>query len=155
RRRRRRPRRGSRQGPWRGRGVIQLSLGEIAEITGGTLQDAAPGAAVTGPVVHDSRAVRPGALFVAIRGERVDGHDCATAAVAAGAAGVLAERRPEGPGSGRPGVSTGVPAVVVDDVLTALGLLARAVLARLPQAVVLGVTGSSGKTSTKDLIAQV
>jgi UDP-N-acetylmuramoyl-tripeptide--D-alanyl-D-alanine ligase len=125
--------------------VISLPLSKIAEITGGaTTGGAALGAEVGGPVVIDSRAVVPGALFVALRGERADGHDFAAAAVAAGAAGVLAERPLEG-----------VPAVVVDDVVQALGRLARWVLERLSGITVVGVTGSAGKTSTKDLIAQV
>jgi UDP-N-acetylmuramoyl-tripeptide--D-alanyl-D-alanine ligase len=126
--------------------VIPLSLERIAEITRGTILGAPPEATITGPVVIDSRAVRPGALFVAVRGERVDGHDFAAAAVASGAAAALVERPPDG---------AGVPAVLVDDVVKALGLLARDVVALLPGATVIGVTGSSGKTSTKDLIAQV
>jgi UDP-N-acetylmuramoyl-tripeptide--D-alanyl-D-alanine ligase len=125
--------------------VISLSLTEIAELTRGRpTGDTAPGPAVTGPVVIDSRQVVPGALFVAVRGERADGHDFAAGAVESGAAGVLAERPLDG-----------VPAVVVDDVVAALGELARGVLRRLPEVTVVGVTGSSGKTSTKDLIAQV
>lgn len=118
--------------------MIALSLAEIARITGGR---AAGDAMVTGPVVIDSRRAGPGALFAALRGERADGHDFARQAVAAGAAAVLAERE------------VGVPAVVVPDVLTALGHLARAVLDRLPGVRVVGLTGSSGKTSTKDLLA--
>jgi UDP-N-acetylmuramoyl-tripeptide--D-alanyl-D-alanine ligase len=126
--------------------VIALSLAQIAEITGGTILGGSAEVTVTGPVVIDSRAVEAGALFVAVRGERVDGHDFAAAAVASGAAGVLAERAPDGPD---------LPTVLVRDVVGALGLLARGVVDRLPQATVVGVTGSSGKTSTKDLIAQV
>ncbi|MFD6418640.1 UDP-N-acetylmuramoyl-tripeptide--D-alanyl-D-alanine ligase [Streptomyces sp. NPDC060194] len=124
--------------------MITLSLAEIAEIVGGQPHDTADAAAVrvTGPVVRDSRDVRPGSLFVALAGERVDGHDFAAAVVEAGAAGVLATR------------PVGVPAVVVDDVLTALGRLARAVVTRLGTEVV-ALTGSAGKTSTKDLIAQL
>jgi UDP-N-acetylmuramoyl-tripeptide--D-alanyl-D-alanine ligase len=125
--------------------MIPLTLAEIAAVTGGSLH-AAPGdaPAVTGPVVIDSRRVTEGALFAALPGERVDGHDYAQAAVAAGAAAVLASRP-----------VPGVPAVVVPDVTAALGALARAVLGRLPAAIVTGITGSSGKTSTKDLTAQL
>nr|WP_202447003.1 UDP-N-acetylmuramoyl-tripeptide--D-alanyl-D-alanine ligase [Streptomyces sp. SID5468] len=101
-----------------------------------------PQAPVGGPVVIDSREVRPGGLFAAFRGERVDGHDYAAQAVADGAVAVLATR------------PLGVPAIVVDDVQRALGALARTVIARLGTTVV-ALTGSSGKTSTKDLIAQV
>jgi len=126
--------------------VIPLALSEIARITQGAAAPGGDGAVVTGPVVIDSREVVPGALFVALRGERADGHDFAAAAVEAGAAGVLAQRALDPPV---------LPAVVVDDTVAALGRLARAVLARLPRTVVVGVTGSAGKTSTKDLIAQV
>jgi UDP-N-acetylmuramoyl-tripeptide--D-alanyl-D-alanine ligase len=125
--------------------VIPLTLAEVAEATGGTLVDAPdPQARVTGPVVHDSRQVTPGALFVAVAGERVDGHDFAQRVVTeSGAVGVLASR------------PVGVPAVVVDDVLEAMAKLAHAVTARLTDTTVVALTGSTGKTSTKDLIAQV
>jgi UDP-N-acetylmuramoyl-tripeptide--D-alanyl-D-alanine ligase len=124
--------------------VISLSLSAIAEITRGTVAGAPPGTVVTGPVVIDSRLAEPGALFVAVRGERADGHEFAAAAVAAGAVAVLAERPLDG-----------VAAVVVDDAVGALGRLARGVVDRLPKTLVIGITGSSGKTSTKDLVAQV
>jgi UDP-N-acetylmuramoyl-tripeptide--D-alanyl-D-alanine ligase len=124
--------------------VIDLTLAQVAAATGGVLADgAAAGATVSGPVVVDSRAVVPGALFVAIRGERDDGHDFAAAAHAAGAAAVLATR------------PVGVPAVLVDDTVAALGRLARAVADRLPQLDIVAITGSSGKTSTKDLVGQL
>lgn len=123
--------------------MIALSLAEIADITGGRPHDIPdPSVQVTGPVVYDSREVRPGSLFAAFLGERVDGHDYAERAVAAGAVGVLATR------------PVGVPAIVVPDVVAALGALARAVVTRLGTDVV-ALTGSAGKTSTKDLIAQV
>ncbi|MFD5415874.1 UDP-N-acetylmuramoyl-tripeptide--D-alanyl-D-alanine ligase [Streptomyces nojiriensis] len=123
--------------------MIALSLAEIADITGGRPHDIPdPSVRVTGPVVYDSREVGPGSLFAAFVGERVDGHDYAQRAVSAGAVGVLATR------------PVGVPAIVVPDVVAALGALARAVVTRLGTDVV-ALTGSAGKTSTKDLIAQV
>ncbi|AXE26022.1 UDP-N-acetylmuramoyl-tripeptide--D-alanyl-D-alanine ligase [Streptomyces globosus] len=123
--------------------MIALSLAEIADITGGRPHDIPdPLVTVTGPVVIDSRQVEAGSLFAAFAGERVDGHEFAAGAVAAGAAAVLATR------------PVGVPAIVVDDVERALGALARAVVQRLGTDVV-ALTGSAGKTSTKDLIAQV
>jgi UDP-N-acetylmuramoyl-tripeptide--D-alanyl-D-alanine ligase len=125
--------------------MIPLTLAEIAALTGGSLAPAEAAArTVTGPVIIDSRRVTHGALFAALPGERADGHDYAPAAVAAGAAGVLATRP-----------VPGAPAVVVPDVTVALGALAKGVLGRLPAATVTGITGSSGKTSTKDLAAQV
>ncbi|MEU8545148.1 UDP-N-acetylmuramoyl-tripeptide--D-alanyl-D-alanine ligase [Streptomyces sp. NPDC048717] len=123
--------------------MIALSLAEIAEVVGGQPHDIPdPARQVTGPVVIDSREVKPGSLFAAFAGERVDGHDYAERAVEAGAVAVLATR------------PVGVPALVVEDVQTALGALARFVVERLGTDVV-ALTGSAGKTSTKDLIAQV
>ncbi|MGA5041035.1 UDP-N-acetylmuramoyl-tripeptide--D-alanyl-D-alanine ligase [Streptomyces capoamus] len=123
--------------------MIALSLAEIAAVVGGQTHDIPdPSAQVTGPVVRDSREVVPGSLFAAFVGERVDGHDYARAVVEAGAVAVLASR------------PVGVPAIVVADVQTALGALARHVVRRLG-ATLVGLTGSAGKTSTKDLIAQV
>ncbi len=123
--------------------MIALSLAEIASVVGGQTHDIPdPSVQVTGPVVRDSREAGPGTLFVAFVGERVDGHDFAQAVVEAGAVAVLASR------------PVGVPAIVVDDVQTALGALARHVVRRLG-ATLVALTGSAGKTSTKDLIAQV
>ncbi|MEE1801575.1 UDP-N-acetylmuramoyl-tripeptide--D-alanyl-D-alanine ligase [Streptomyces sp. NPDC101062] len=123
--------------------MIALSLAEIAEIVGGQPHDIPdPAVRVTGPVVYDSRAVEPGGLFAAFAGDRVDGHDYARRAVETGAVAVLATR------------PVGVPAIVVDDVVQALGALARTVVKRLG-ATTVALTGSAGKTSTKDLIAQL
>jgi UDP-N-acetylmuramoyl-tripeptide--D-alanyl-D-alanine ligase len=122
--------------------VIPLTLGQIARATGGDLHgDAA--AVVTGEVVIDSRRAGPGGLFAAVPGERADGHDFAAGAVAAGAVAVLATR------------PVPVPSVLVADVEAALAALARYVVDALPAARIAGITGSSGKTSTKDLAAQL
>ena len=122
--------------------MIPLSLAQIARITGGQLSgDAA--AIVTGEVVIDSRRAGPGGLFAALEGERSDGHEFASAAVAAGAVAVLASR------------PVPVPSVQVADVQAALGTLARFVIDSLPAVRIAGITGSSGKTSTKDLAAQL
>jgi len=122
--------------------VIPLSLAQVARITGGDLR--ADGAAVvTGEVVIDSRRAGPGGLFAAVAGERADGHDFAAGAIAAGAVAVLATR------------PVPVPSVLVADVEDALAALARYVTAALPAARIAGITGSSGKTSTKDLAAQL
>ncbi|MFF7589716.1 UDP-N-acetylmuramoyl-tripeptide--D-alanyl-D-alanine ligase [Kitasatospora purpeofusca] len=122
--------------------MIALTLAEVAAAVGGTLTDADPDALVTAPVEVDSRKVRPGGLFAAFAGEHVDGHDYADRALAAGAVAVLASR------------PVGGPTVLVDSVVDALGKLARAVVGRADAAVV-ALTGSAGKTSTKDLIAQL
>ncbi|MYV96891.1 UDP-N-acetylmuramoyl-tripeptide--D-alanyl-D-alanine ligase, partial [Streptomyces sp. SID3343] len=123
--------------------MISLTLAEIAEATGGTVHDAPdPHLRVTGRSASDSREVGPGGMFVAVAGARVDGHEFVETATANGAVCVLAAR------------PVGVPAVVVPDVTAALGRLARHVLTRTGAQVV-ALTGSAGKTSTKDLLAQV
>ncbi len=126
-----------------------MTLAEIAEAVGGTLAPGTDGdLAVVGPVTADSRIVEPGGLFAAFAGENVDGHDFAAAAVERGAVAVLASRQVGG-------AAVPVPTVLVSDVLEALGRLARTVLSRLPDTIVIGLTGSSGKTSTKDLLGQL
>ena len=122
--------------------MIALSLAELATLAGGMLAQGDPAAVVLGPVVTDSRRVVHGSVFVAIKGERFDGHDFAEQAVADGAVAVLAER-----------VVGSVPTVLVDHVVAALGRLAHGVLGQLPSTTVIALTGSSGKTSTKDLVA--
>jgi UDP-N-acetylmuramoyl-tripeptide--D-alanyl-D-alanine ligase len=124
--------------------MIPLTLAEVAAAVDGRLVSADPDARVTGPVEFDSRKVTPGGLFVAFPGEQVDGHDYAAGAVAAGAVAVLGTRE-----------VPGVPMVLVEDALDAMGRLARVVVDRLPDLTVIGLTGSSGKTTTKDLIAQL
>jgi UDP-N-acetylmuramoyl-tripeptide--D-alanyl-D-alanine ligase len=144
--------------------VIPLSLAEIAAVTGGRLHHTSGTETVTGTVEFDSRKLSPGSLFVAVPGERVDGHDFAAAAVEAGAVGVLAARAVPVPSILVPPVAfhgSRALALAGDTdgagaaVLAGLAALARAVVDRLtPRGLtVVGVTGSSGKTSTKDLIA--
>lgn len=153
--------------------MITLTVAQIADIVGGELADItradAEATLVTGTVEFDSRKITPGGMFLALPGAKTDGHDFAETAVSAGAVAVLAAR------------SVGVPAIVVPplDVTDATdtssgaleydtdgsGAAVLAALARLAQAVaaeltadglrIIGVTGSSGKTSTKDLLAAV
>jgi UDP-N-acetylmuramoyl-tripeptide--D-alanyl-D-alanine ligase len=125
--------------------VIAVTLAEVAELTGGELVGGGE-ARVSGSVTLDSRAVAAGDLFVAVAGERVDGNEFLGAAAAAGAAGALSARPHEE-----------LPCVVVADPVEALGRLAAGVHARLTAGglVTLALTGSSGKTSTKDLLGQV
>jgi UDP-N-acetylmuramoyl-tripeptide--D-alanyl-D-alanine ligase len=125
--------------------MIALTLAEVAGLVDGELTGPADGT-VTGKVTLDSRTIEAGDLFVAVAGERADGHDFLGAAAAAGAAGALC---------GRP--HDGLPCVVVPDPVAALGRLAAGVHDRLVDGGLrtLGITGSSGKTSTKDLLGQV
>ncbi len=123
--------------------MIPMTLAAIARVVDASLDRVPdPEVLVTGPAAVDSRAVAPGGLFAATAGARVDGHDYAAKAVAGGAVAVLASR------------PVGVPALVVADVQTALGALARHVLTHLDCTVV-ALTGSVGKTTTKDLLAQI
>jgi len=115
--------------------------GQLAAWTGGRWT-AAPAAAVTG-FSHDTRELRPGQIFVALRSEKRDGHDYLPVAAAAGASGALV---------GRADPALALPQLVVADPLAALQAIARAHRRAFPGPVV-AVTGSVGKTSTKDLIA--
>ena len=151
--------------------MIDLTLAQIARIVGGELTDISAEDAetthVTGGVEFDSRAVSSGGLFLALPGARSDGHDFAAGAVAAGAVAVLAARPVGVPAIVVPAVSAPVDSgagVLEHDadgsgaaVLEALAKLAAAVAAELVAGglVIVGVTGSSGKTSTKDLLAAV
>jgi UDP-N-acetylmuramoyl-tripeptide--D-alanyl-D-alanine ligase len=123
--------------------VIPLTLAAIADITGASLGPCTGPAALARSVVIDSRQAGPGVLFAALPGERADGHDFAAAAVEKGAVAVLASR------------PVGVPALITPDVPAALAALARAVTDALPGLTIAGITGSVGKTTTKDLAAQL
>jgi UDP-N-acetylmuramoyl-tripeptide--D-alanyl-D-alanine ligase len=126
--------------------LIPLTLSEIRDLTGGEVHgcDDPAGVVVSGVVTTDSRECGPGSLYVARVGESADGHDFAPAAADAGAVAVLGSR-----------LIPGIPTVVVEDVQTAFGRLARGVVDRAPDLRIVGVTGSSGKTTTKDLLAAV
>ncbi|HEY8743184.1 MAG TPA: UDP-N-acetylmuramoyl-tripeptide--D-alanyl-D-alanine ligase, partial [Chloroflexota bacterium] len=126
-----------------------FTLTDVLRFTGGVLAqgretDDRPLVGAT----TDSRSVRPGQLFVAYRGERLDGHDFAPAACEAGAAALLAERHVLV-------ACADVPQVMVVDPRAALTRLANRVLARSCIETVIGVTGSAGKTTTRELLATV
>jgi UDP-N-acetylmuramoyl-tripeptide--D-alanyl-D-alanine ligase len=120
-----------------------MTAGDVAALTGGRLDQLAARTLVTGPVFVDSRLCTSGSIFVCLVGEQTDGHLHVGDAIRRGAALVMADRPVER------------PAVIVDDTQRALGFLAGGVLRRTTNCRVVGVTGSSGKTSTKDLIAAV
>lgn len=121
--------------------MIPMTLAEIAEVVGGEVVGD-PAITVTGETFVDSRTPAPGGLYLAVVGERADGHAYATSALEGGAAAVLGSRATEAPG------------IVVADPVSALGTLARHVLDRIDP-VVLALTGSQGKTGTKDFLAHV
>ncbi|MFI5731472.1 UDP-N-acetylmuramoyl-tripeptide--D-alanyl-D-alanine ligase [Kribbella sp. NPDC051587] len=124
--------------------MIGVRCDEIAAAVHGELVGVDPAAVVDGAVVTDSRQAVPGGLFVALPGERADGHDFVPAVSEAGVT-VSFTTRP----------IDGCPCIVVGDTQKALGDLAALVISRLPDLTIIGLTGSSGKTSTKDLIAQL
>ena len=134
------------------------TLAWIADAVGGRL--AGPGGAeavaelvVTGPVVFNSKDAEAGSLFVAFPGAKADGHEFVPAALAAGAVAVLAVPDEDYRNPWRD--SEDVPRIIVPDLHKALADLARAHLAGLPRVTVIGLTGSAGKTSTKDLIGRL
>ncbi|MFW5815517.1 MAG: UDP-N-acetylmuramoyl-tripeptide--D-alanyl-D-alanine ligase, partial [Wenzhouxiangella sp.] len=120
---------------------MQMRLREIAACTGGRM--AGPDVEVRG-MTHDSRRVRSGDLFVALPGARCDGHEFAVGAIEAGAVAVLGRRE----------LNADFPQVTVADPLRAMGQVAAAWRARLPVQVV-GITGSNGKTTVKEMTAAV
>ncbi|MGL5828266.1 MAG: Mur ligase family protein, partial [Angustibacter sp.] len=122
--------------------MIPMQLKHIAELVGGELIGAED-PLITGPVVSDARLAEPGGLFVARPGAVADGVTFVPQAVARGARAVLARR------------ATALPTVVVADVDEAFARLAGAVHERLTGLSTIAITGSSGKTSTKDCLAEV
>jgi UDP-N-acetylmuramoyl-tripeptide--D-alanyl-D-alanine ligase len=134
--------------------MIALTLTEIAQAMSGTLHLGESGADASQPVsglaYTDSRELIPGGIFFAKPGETTDGHLFAPQAAAAGAAVLVVERvLPE---------QAAVPQIVVADVVAALGALATEVVARVhAQGAlrVVGITGSNGKTTTKNLLASI
>ena len=126
--------------------MLALSVGEVAAVLGAELTGPGDPAALVSSVSADTQTIGPGALFVALTGAHADGHAFVPAAHAAGAVAALT-RHP-------------VPdalCVVVADPLVALGRLARHLVDRAAASGlrVVGITGSQGKTSTKDLLSQV
>jgi len=142
---------------------MNLSLSQIAAAVGGRL--IGPDTSVAGPVVTDSRQAAEGALFVAIRGERTDGHTHLGSASALGAVGAIVSDLEAVRAGTSEDDSEGLPMgiVLVEDTVMALGALARTHLAGLRRAamdhgerlMVVAMTGSVGKTTTKDLTRQL
>ncbi len=126
--------------------MLRLRASEIATAVGGTLHG--DDVIVTGSVETDSRLLTDGSVFFAMPGEETDGHRFIDAAIAAGAVLIVAERPLE----------QDVPHVVVPEGVVALGALAADVIARVRDAgelTVIGVTGSNGKTTTKNMLQAI
>lgn len=123
----------------------KMTIRRAAEICGGMLAGACPEDAALRQIVIDSREVQPGDLFAAFRGEKTDGHRFIGAAFERGAACCLAEERPTGETR---------PVILVPDVLDAMEKLAAAYRAQFDIPVV-GITGSVGKTTAKEMISAV
>jgi UDP-N-acetylmuramoyl-tripeptide--D-alanyl-D-alanine ligase len=122
--------------------MITLTAGEIGLLLGGEIH-CDKDLLVSKAPVFDSRKATPGCIFLALKGEVADGHDFAADAYRAGAMFSLTTRRIDG------------PCIVVEDVLEALSILATFVRKRLTKLKVIGITGSQGKTSTKDLLTHM
>ncbi|HEY2745820.1 MAG TPA: UDP-N-acetylmuramoyl-tripeptide--D-alanyl-D-alanine ligase [Polyangia bacterium] len=130
---------------------VAIPVARVLEATGGTLVRGAAGgpaeSVVFSSVTIDSRAVAAGALFFAVKGDRFDGHDFAAAAVSAGARGVVIAR-------GRK-VDVDATVIEVDDVVAALGALGAAHRVAMTDLKVVAITGSNGKTTTKEMTAAI
>ena len=138
--------------------IRTLTLDDIAEVTGGAVVDGpqmigASGEEIVTSVSTDTRTIQPGALFVALRGENFDGHHYLAQAAANGAVAFLVEDS-HSPSVAHALHETGLPHVEVVDTLHAFGDVARYVRDAFAGPVV-GITGSIGKTTTKELVAQV
>ncbi len=126
--------------------MIQLRLSEIAKAVNGELLGTDE--IVNGSVETDSRLIKPGSIFIAKPGEMTDGHNFVEAAISSGAVGVIVERK----------LDVLATQIIVANSVEALGRLAQFVIARLHEAgrlKVIGITGSNGKTSTKNMLRTV
>ncbi len=125
---------------------MRITLKQVAEATGGELRGG-DGALQISSVNTDSRTIQPAELFVALPGERFDGHDFVAEAFACGAAAAVVERE-------LPELGTDQPLVIVEDALRAYGQLASWYRSQFDVTVV-AITGSVGKTTTKNMIGSI
>lgn len=123
---------------------MNLSISEVAQAVGADQPGGSLGDQRVTGMTWDSRSVAPGDLYIALPGERVDGHDFIDSAIDAGATAIMASRP----------VDAIVPVIVVEDAQRAITDLARYWRGRLTSTVI-GITGSSGKTTTKNLVRDV
>ncbi|MGW8312246.1 MAG: UDP-N-acetylmuramoyl-tripeptide--D-alanyl-D-alanine ligase [Desulfuromonadales bacterium] len=124
--------------------MIRMDMRSVAEITGGHLMQNGASVEFQG-ISTDSRTLQPGELFIPLRGEKYDGHDYLTQAIQRGAAGCISEEMLGG---------MLVPVIKVNDTLKALGDLAGAIRRKFSGPVI-GITGTSGKTTCKEMLAAI
>jgi UDP-N-acetylmuramoyl-tripeptide--D-alanyl-D-alanine ligase len=127
-----------------------LMLENVLTGTGAVLRGEIPAPTIFARIERNSRQIQPGDLFIAVRGERFDGHDFVADAAAAGATAALV-RRDWADGH----IDTALPLLIVDEPVASLQRLAAWWRARLDHLLVVGITGSVGKTSTKETVASV
>jgi UDP-N-acetylmuramoyl-tripeptide--D-alanyl-D-alanine ligase len=127
--------------------LIKRTLADVAAMSGGTLSGDADGGQLIQGVSKDTRTIEQGNLYVPLIGEAFDGHAFVQSAFEKGAAASFWQKDHEQP-------PTGVPLIIVEDTLAALQQLAKAYRHQLDVRVV-GITGSNGKTTTKDMTAAV
>ncbi|MBK7143141.1 MAG: UDP-N-acetylmuramoyl-tripeptide--D-alanyl-D-alanine ligase [bacterium] len=125
--------------------MISLRFDQLAQMTGGRLQTAGSGERTFAGVSIDSRTLKAGELFIALRGERVDGHNFIAQAIERGAAGLMTELSFQGPA-----LTSDVAIVAVPNSHEAMMSLARQ-YRDMTSAKVVGITGSNGKTTTKEI----
>jgi len=133
-----------------GRALSEWTVESLVLATAGKCSDAFEPSTTLGSINTDSRTIQPGDVFVALKGERFDAHDYVEAVMAAGAGCVILERKPDYP--------LLVPMIQVADTLQALGDLARyrrGSLKNISAPSVVGITGSSGKTTVKEMCAAI
>ena len=123
--------------------MIALSVAEIAQIIGAKVVELDPREIITEYPEIDSRKVEPGSFFIALPGERVDGNTYALQAIESGARFAITN------------VNLGIPSLVVENTSKALISLAVEVRNRIKQCTFIGITGSHGKTTTKDLLGHI
>ncbi len=125
--------------------MVNFKLSEVLQIVGGRLIKGDPDLIITG-ISTDSRQIKRGDLFLALKGERFDGHQFLNEAVKVGAAALLVMEEQE--------LNCEIPVIYTNDTLKAFGALARSHRQKF-KVPVIGITGSNGKTTTKDLVAAV
>jgi len=123
--------------------MIAITVAEIAEIIGAQIVELDPTMVITEYPEIDSRKVEEGSFFVALPGERVDGNSYAKEAIENGARFAMTT------------INLGIPSLVVADSVIALAMLATAVRERMKECTFIGITGSHGKTTTKDLLGHI